>query len=258
MAKKADVVRIHGSDSEVYELLAGYRDENGIVHTEFQVREMTGVEEEAISRNEIKSNGGKVIRTLIERCCTRIGTYEQSALKEKEWRDIIQSLTVGDQDYIMLKIREVTIGKEIEVAHKCPNCKQELVTVLDIDELEINPFKGDWEIDFELPRGYVDKEGNVYTKGKLRFPNGYDREALDQVARNNIGLANTMLLTRCIVDFSGLKVHDSLVKSLSYKDRDYLLNLLKDNQFGVKLETEVTCVSCGESFVGNMNMANFL
>ena len=38
MAKKADVVRIHGSDSEVYELLAGYRDENGVVHTEFQVR----------------------------------------------------------------------------------------------------------------------------------------------------------------------------------------------------------------------------
>ena len=124
MAKKADVVRIHGSDSEVYELLAGYRDENGVVHTEFQVREMTGVEEEAISRNEIKSNGGKVIRTLIERCCTRIGTYEQSALKEREWREIVQSLTVGDQDYIMLKIREVTIGKEIEVAHKCPNCKQ--------------------------------------------------------------------------------------------------------------------------------------
>ena len=111
---------------------------------------MTGVEEEAISRNEIKSNGGKVIRTLIERCCTRIGTYEQSALKEREWREIVQSLTVGDQDYIMLKIREVTIGKEIEVTHKCPNCKQELVTALDIDELEITPFKGDWEIDFEL------------------------------------------------------------------------------------------------------------
>ena len=62
------------------------------------------------------------------------------------------------QDYIMLKIREVTIGKEIEVTHKCGNCKRELVTALDIDELEITPFKGDWEIDFELPRGYVDKK----------------------------------------------------------------------------------------------------
>ena len=69
---------------------------------------MTGVEEEAISgTNQVqwrKSFGH------IERCCTRIGTYEQSALKEREWRDC-PVFNRRYQDYIV-ENPQVTIGKE--------------------------------------------------------------------------------------------------------------------------------------------------
>ena len=256
MAEKNNVV-IQDFGEEVFELLAGYVDEEGTVHKEFAIKEITGVEEEAISKPGIRENGGKVVRTILERCITRIGTLTPK-VGQSAWRDIIQSLSVSDQDYALLKIRELTLGSEIEMEHKCPHCKADLRTVVEIHELEIKPFGGEKELDFELPRGYRDKQGTIHRHGKIRFPNGFDREVLDTVARKNIGTANTMLLTRCIVELGDVKIHDNIIRELSIRDREYLLNVIKDNSYGVKLETDITCSSCGEEFRTTLNMVNFL
>lgn len=251
-------IKVVSKDEDVFEFLMGYRDDDNVFHREFSVTEMTGEEEEAISKSDVKQNGGKIIRTILERCITSIGTLTQKELGKSKWREVIQSLAVGDQDYALLKIREETLGSEIEVVHQCPSCKQELKTIVDTEDLEILPFMGDEVIHFELPRGYVDKDGNKHISGTLRFPNGLDREMLDQVARSNLGMANTMLLTRCIVDFEELKVYDQIVRKLGIKDRTYLLDLLTEHQFGVNLETEVVCPSCGHMFKGNMSASNFM
>lgn len=245
---------------ETFELIQGYKDADGVIHKEFQVREMNGSDEEAISKKEIKSNGAKILRTLIARCCTRIGTYERDDMKESKWIDIIQSLSVGDQDYIILKIRELSLGDEIESKYECPDpeCKESIHTTVTIDELEIEPFDGMFEIPFELPKGYVDKDGKVLKKGKLRHPNGLDREVLDSIARKNVGLANTLMLSRCITELEGIKVYDDLVRSLSLKDRQYLMKLFEEHKFGVKLEVEIECPTCYHTFKASLNAVNFI
>ena len=48
---------------ETFELIQGYRDQDGNIHKEFEVREMNGSDEEAISKNEIKSKEYKTIKT---------------------------------------------------------------------------------------------------------------------------------------------------------------------------------------------------
>jgi predicted nucleic acid-binding Zn ribbon protein len=164
----------------------------------------------------------------------------------------------GDQDIIMMKIREQSVDEEIEADYVCPDCKAKLKVLVKIDELENIPFKGEYEIDFELPKGYKDKNDVVYRNGKLHIPTGLDREILDPVARKNFGEANTLMLTRCITDFSGLRVTNDLVRSLSTKDRSYLFQLLKDNMFGINLDTDVTCNSCGTEFKASLNMENFI
>lgn len=245
---------------ETFELIQGYRDQDGNIHKEFEVREMNGSDEEAISKNEIKSNGAKVLRTLIARCCTRIGTYNKADMKDSKWIELIQSLSVGDQDYIILKIREISLGEEIESKYECPNsdCKEEIITTVTLDELEITPFDGLFEIPFELPKGFVDKDGNVLKKGKLRHPNGLDREVLDNIARKNVGLANTLMLSRCILELEGIKVYDDLVRNLPMKDRRYLMDILKEHKFGVNLEVEVECPTCYETFKASLNAVNFI
>lgn len=245
---------------ETFELLKGYKDDNGNVHKEFEIREMNGADEEAISKKEIKSNGAKLLRTLLTRCCIRIGTIEKANVKDSKWTEIIQSLSVPDQDYIIFKIREISIGEEIETKYKCPDedCKEEIIVTSTVDELEIIPFDGVEEIEFELPKGFKDKDGNILKKGKLRHPNGLDREILDGIARKNVGHANTLMLTRCITELEGTKVYDELVRDLSVKDRSYLLNLLQEHKFGVNLEVEVECPSCYESFRASLNAVNFI
>ncbi len=246
--------------TETFDLIQGYRDKDGVLHTEFEVREMTGADEEAISKPDIKNNGGKVVRTIIERCCTRIGTYYQKDTKSNKWREMIQDLSVGDQDFILLKIREMSLGEEIESRYKCPNpsCKEDIITTIEIDELEIVPFDGLHEIEFELPRGFKDRDGNVLRKGKLRHPNGLDREVLDGIMRKNMGQANTLMLSRCITELEGTKVHDDLVRNLSVKDRNYLMKLIEEHRFGVDLGVDVECPTCYQSFRASLNATNFL
>lgn len=245
---------------ETFELIQGYRDKTGTIHKDFEVREMNGSDEEAISKNEIKTNGAKILRTLIERCCIRIGTIYKEDVKATEWREIIQSLSVGDQDYIVLMIRAISLGEEIETKYECPDseCKEEILTTVNVDELEIIPFDGIYDIEFELPKGFKDKDGNILRKGKLRHPNGLDREVLDGVIKKNTGLANTLMLSRCIVELEGTKVYDELVRSLSLKDRSYLLSLLNEHKFGVDLSIEVECPTCYNTFKASLNAVNFI
>ena len=101
--------------TETSNFLKGFKDENGVVHTEFEYREMNGTDEEAIAKPKIKTSGSLITRTLLERCIVRIGAIEKNEVKPSEWTRIIQSLAIGDQDFAMLKIRELSLGDEFVV-----------------------------------------------------------------------------------------------------------------------------------------------
>ena len=51
---------------------------------------------------------------------------------------------------------------------------------------------------------------------------------------------------------------DELIRSLSVKDRKYLLDLIKENSFGVNLEVDVDCPTCYNTFKASLNAVNFL
>lgn len=248
-------------ETVVFEMLAGYKDSDGVTHKEFTLREITGKDEEAIHKSDVKNNGAKVISTLLTRCVTSIGTLTPKSVGGRaNWEQIIKSLYVGDQDYIMIQLRKLSIGEEIEVNHVCPNkeCKAKLHTTLNVDELEVIPFSGERVLEFELPRGYKDKKGVVHKTGTMRLPTGLDREVLTPLAKTNLAKAETVMLTRLCKFDDGAYVDDDVMSSLSIRDREYLQKLLQEHYFGVRLETEVVCDSCGESFVGTFNASNFI
>ena len=246
-------------ETEVFDLLAGYEDSDGVLHKTFTLREMTGRDEEAISKSDLRQNGGKLISTLLERCVLSIGTLTRKEVGTDKWKDIIKSLFVGDQDYILIKLRELSMGGEIEVNHTCPHCKNSMKTFLDVSELEIKPFQGNRVVEFELPKGYRDKKGVVHRSGKMKLPTGLDREILTPMARKNLAQASTLMLTRlCKFDDEGVYVTEDVMRDLTVRDREYLQKLLQDNLFGVNLEIPVTCTECGEEFMGNLNTTNFI
>lgn len=245
-------------ETERFNMLAGYIDKDGNLHNTFTLREMTGRDEEAISKSELKQNGAKLIATLLERCVLSIGTLTRKSVGIEEWKDVIRGLLVGDQDYMLIKLRELSMGGEIDVTHTCPYCKESLKTLLDVSELETIPFKGQRVVPFSLPKGYRDKKGVLHKEGTLRLPTGQDREILTPIARKNVAQASTLMLTRLCKFEDGLYVTEDVMRDLTVRDREYLQKVLQENLFGINLEIDVTCTACGEDFKGNLNTTNFI
>ena len=257
--EQTNIVSIEDYEDEVFDMLAGYTDKDGVTHKEFTLREMTGKDEEAIHKGDIKSNPSKVISVLLSRCVTRIGSLTPKSVGGiKNWENIIKDLYVGDQDYMLIQLRKISVGEEIEVSHTCPQCKAKLNTTVEVDELDIKPFKGEHEVPFELPRGYRDKKGNVHKTGTIRLAKGIDREILNPLAKNNIARAETVMLTRLCKFDDGYVVDEDIIGNLSIRDREYLQGIVQDNLFGVNLEAEVECAQCGEYFRGSLNVSNFM
>lgn len=240
-------------------LLAGYLDpETGQRHMTFTYREMTGKDEEAINKAEVRANGGKLINVLLERCVKSIGTLTKKELGTKKWADLIRSLYSGDLDYMAMKIRELSKGKEIEFTHKCPKCGTKLTTYVDIDEFEVTPFSGADTVDFELPKGYRDKRGVIHKTGTVRMVNGLDREIVVPQFKKNSAVATTLLLTRLIKFDDGAFVTNDMVSDMSVRDREYLEKIIKECTFGIDTSIELTCDNCGAEISGEAGASNFL
>lgn len=240
-------------------LLAGYIDpETGILHNTFTYRETNGKDEEALSKADVKSNGAKYVNILVERCVSSIGTLTRKELGTTKWNQIIKSLLGGDLDYMAFKIRELSKGKEVKFSHVCPRCGAKLNTLVMTDEFDVIPFKGEREIAFTLPRGYKDKAGVIHKEGVIHLLNGEDREIVVPIIKKNTSTANSMLITRTVKFNDNAIVTQPMVSEMATRDRDYLLDIISENVFGVDMSFEITCDSCGADLSGDANQqSNF-
>lgn len=238
-------------------LLAGYIDKDGVLHTTFSYREMDGKDEEALSKADVRSNGAKVVNVLCERCVIAIGTIQKKDVGLAEWGKIIRSMTGGDLDWMAFNIRVLSKGTEITFRYKCPNCGQELVTVMNTDEVETIPFKGLFDIPFELKRGYKDKAG-IHKTGTIRLMNGLDREFITPILIKNQALATTNIIARTMKLEDDVPVSVQNVATMKSMDRDYLADLMKDNSFGIDINAgDVVCESCGKVISQDLGRSDF-
>lgn len=238
-------------------LLAGYVDKEGILHETFSYREMDGKDEEAINKGDVRANSAKLANVLCERCVVAVGTLTKKELGSK-WGDVIRDMLGGDIDYMLLKIRELSKGHDIEFTHTCPSCGQKLTSIVETDELGIMPFKGEREIPFELPRGYKDNKGNFHKTGVLHLPTGRDREIIIPIIRKNPSTAVTALVTRLVTFDDGTTAVQSKVSEMVLRDRKVLEDILKENAFGIDTTIEgLVCDSCGHNISGEVGQSDF-
>ncbi len=246
------------------EMLYGYVDKEGNQFKRAVIREISGVEEEELGKPDIKNNAGRKINALLTGCVTRLigendQVLEREQLGENKWADIMRKLFLGDRDYLVLKIREFSFGDEMTIDSICPNCNNRLKVDFYTHEIEILPLNTDpFKIEFELPKGYMDAEGNIHTQGFMRLPNGKDQEIIDPIARRNEGIANTTLIARCVQELGDVKVNPQVFRKLSSKDREYLIKTLADVVFGPRFILNVDCVECGRSFETGVHPINFI
>ena len=109
------------------------------------------------------------------------------------------------------------------------------------------------EFDFELPRGLVDRQGNVHRTGRMRLATARD-ELLplnDERVRHNPAYLTVILLARVITKLGALEAEDitaNTVEGLFATDLAFLQDLYRRVNTEGTTRAEVTCPACDTHF----------
>jgi len=107
------------------------------------------------------------------------------------------------------------------------------------------------EFSFELPRGFVDGEGNVHRKGVMRLATARDEilPLRDPRVRDNESYLTVLLLSRVVTELGELNsVTPGTIEGLFASDLAFLQDLYRRvNQEG-HTRAAVTCPACSHDF----------
>ena len=222
-----------GADT-IFELPAGYLDRSTeVLIREVEVRELTGNDEEALSK--IK-NEGRQLAAILERATVRIG-------EEKATPRLLDELLVGDRDAILLGIRRATFGDDLELAVTCPHCQERQDIVLNLTQ-DV-PVKKHEDADERFLR-VEGKRGSVL----VELPTGRTQKKLLSASDSGKTVAelNTILLTDCVTEIENeLIPGEHAVKRMSLGDRATVIDAIVKAAPGPQLnEVSRTCVACSK------------
>lgn len=202
---------------------------NEVVYTA-EVRELTGADEEAIAK---ASTTGKALITLLERGLEKIGDAVPTTAD-------IDSLLSGDRDAILLGIRKMTFGNDLDLTATCRSCdtKQDIVVDLskDVPVRELKDSSNARQWNMETKAGVV----------TVNLPNGVVQKKLYDVFDKTTAEVNTTLLSGCIVALDGRPVFgNNVALGLSVSDRAKVLDEIVTRNPGPRLgEVKKTCQAC--------------
>lgn len=209
-----------------------------------EVRELTGADEEALAR--VQGPFSRWASKMLDLAVEKIDGESADS-------DAVGRLLVGDRDYLLLAVRKVTWGSEIELNNiKCDNCNELFDCVVNTDDIPVRKLGDPSESKFTVAL----RNKRV---ANVRLPNGHDQAVY--LERENATLAerNTLLLQRCvesITDANGTEMPvegfgSSVREGMSLPDRMRLLREVDKRMPGARYN-EVPlpdCPSCGETTV---------
>jgi len=212
---------------------------NGLI-SKAEIRELTGVDEEAISKIV---DPAKALLSILERGTVKIG--DEPATKE-----VLDSLFAGDREMLLLAIRCATFGNEIKLGPGlCPHCD------------EVQTFNVDLSKDIEIKRLNDDAEFTVDCKvGKVlvTLPKGSTQKAIVESTNKTSAELDTILLKNCVLEINGSTVVSAeAVRNLSMLDRRTILKEISDRNPGPQLGTlKKECQSCGQEVPLPLSLAD--
>jgi hypothetical protein len=212
---------------------------NGLITTA-EVRELNGIDEEAISKI---NDPGKSLLAILERATVKIGD-------EPATKDLLDALYSGDREMLLLAIRKATFGAEVKVGPgSCLECGQEQIFELDLNkDVPIKNFDGEREFTVSCKVGPV-----VAT-----LPTGSLQKAIVESTNKTSAELDTILLKQCIISINGQDLVDpEAVRRLSIQDRRAILKAITDRNPGPQLgDMKKACQSCGSEVPLPLSLAD--
>jgi hypothetical protein len=195
---------------------------NGEFHRDAEVRELSGLDEEALAR--CGADSAKLLETLVIRGTRTVGTQSMS-------KTVADQLLIGDREALILGIRRVTFGETVDFENlPCPHCGERSDVQFALDEVPVRHLEDPEQTEFAVPLRHG-------ATGYVRLPNGADQMAIRSLNTTLDAVQNSLMLGRCILrvehaDGSTSKASAELPKTLPMGDRFTLMNFLIDTQPG--------------------------
>lgn len=223
------------SPSGIFTLPCGFMDDEGNFHTEAEIREITGVEEDILLGKG--GSGFQRLNSVLTNCVVRIGTINDP----RKLASVVTRLRTADRTFLLIQLRRVSLGDRYPFEFKCPSCREKSVLELDLSELETQPTKDPERetFDFSTPSG---------KKLVVKAMNGVVEAELDrQVRKRNDDQMTALLLARIeSIDGKEGKGLKPILKSFTSRDRNAIRSFFDEIDGGVETDVEVECPSCGE------------
>ena len=234
MAGPEVVVTTEAPPSPLVELPGGFINAEGDLVTTVDVRELTGEDEEIVSKS---ASGAKALNTLLLRGVTYIG--DEEPVKED-----FDKLLAGDRDSILIGIRCATFGAEVSYRATCQHCNT-------LQELDIDLTK---DLEYKTLEDPInDRTWNVTLKNgdvvSVSLPTGKTQRKLMDAPETMTGAElSTMLLSGCINAVNGSPARPNTALKLGLIDREKIMSEISDRNPGPRLsEVSKACEACGES-----------
>ena len=111
-----------------FTLPKGYVDKDGTLQREVVLREITGADQEAMLTPQLRQNPAKMLTALLARVIMRLGTLDKARIDTH----VASGLTKRDRDFLIVKLKEIDSGPEMDIDVECPDCARKFKASLDV------------------------------------------------------------------------------------------------------------------------------
>lgn len=241
--------------NSVHTLPNGYQDEQGHLHREVVLVPLSGYEEELLAQPSPLAMAS-VITTVLTRCVPRIGALDMTT-------NIARQLLIGDRQYLLLLLRVLTFGDQVDATRHCPwpDCGQGLDISFKLTDFPVQAATTTEQI-HTVTLSPTAAEGQAWAKQhpqvRFRLPNGEDQEIVAPLLEQNEAQALTQLLCRCIYSLGTIEQPlPELIRDLSPLVRQEIETHMEMLMPGVDLTLTANCPHCEREFTIPFELADF-
>ena len=225
---------------KVFRLPGGFV-ENGRVHREVEVGPLTGGDEEFLASVDPATPAAVLITALLAHCIRRIGTIWHPGA------EVVRNLLIGDREFLVLKLRQTTLGDRVALSTPCPH--EECGEVMDMT-FSLKDFPVEERPVSAEPYRLTPPAGDEIV---FRLPTGGDQEAL--VALADDPRVADQLLARCVLQAGSIQSPTvDEITSLPEMTRRLLEERIAALAPEVSAEVETECPECRRPFSPDLDL----
>ena len=238
-------------------LPGGYVDEQGVLQREVDLTPLTGREEELLAEPQASASPA-LVTALLSHCVRRLGVLSPVPAS------IIRRLLIADRQYLLLKLREATVGEQVQATVQCPwaECGKKVdidFSLADIPVQESQDKGPLYTLELSPEAAVRSESGELYREIIFRLPCGEDQEQLAPLLDQNDAGTLALLLGRCIRRIGPVSdPGPELIHRLPPLARLEIERQMETVSPQVNLTLDTNCPECGREFVLPFDLAEFV